>query len=248
MSGNPGANGPRDEGKLLLALDTSARDGSVAIGSWEEDGTLSVLAEVFIRAKEEHAAVLVPRIEELFRITERAPEDLSGIVVGAGPGSFTGVRVGAATAKGMAWALGTEFWALSSLLGAGMAASVEPLRPRMILFDARGDRLYAAAYRESREGVETLMDPTATTLGDVLDGMIPPGAVLMGDGARRHRDVLESEGNPVMPDPVGRPSARGLLKGLALSPAIEPVEDVGGWNPDYLRVSGAERLWKVPKA
>jgi tRNA threonylcarbamoyladenosine biosynthesis protein TsaB len=230
----------------MLALETSGKEGSVAMGVWGEDGRMTVLAEAGIQDKEEQAAVLLPRIQELMSLVERGPDDVSGLVVGAGPGSFTGVRIGAATAKGLAWALGIELWAVSSLVGAALGSSEEPMRPRMVLFDARGDRLYTAAYREVRGTVETLLEPTATTVGDVLDGMIPPGSVLMGDGAQRHCDLLESQGNPVLSGEAGRPSARGLLRAVALSTGAEPLADVGGWNPEYLRVSGAERLWKAP--
>jgi tRNA threonylcarbamoyladenosine biosynthesis protein TsaB len=230
----------------MLALETSGKSGSVAIGVWEDGVGMSLLAETRMEAEEEQAALLIPRVEELLHSVGRGPSDLSGIVVGAGPGSFTGVRVGVATAKGMAWALDIEFWALSSLLGAAVASSAEPLRPRMVLFDARGDRLYAAAYREVRGAMETLLAPTATTVREVVDGQIPPGAVLMGDGVQRHRAILESLGNPILPEGAGLPDAGGLLRGLAMTPDAVPVRDVGRWNPDYLRVSGAERLWKVP--
>ena len=81
---------------------------------------------------------------------------------------------------------------------------------------------------------------------EVVDGQIPPGAVLMGDGVQRHRAILESLGNPILPEGAGLPDAGGLLRGLAMTPDAAPVRDVGRWNPDYLRVSGAERLWKVP--
>lgn len=233
--------------RLMLALETSGKVGSAAIGTWGNNGEMTILAEVWIEKEEEQAAVLMPRIHELLDRVGVAPEDLSGVVVGAGPGSFTGVRIGAATAKGISWALDIEFWAVSSLLGAALASSDEPMRPRMVLIDARGDRLYAAAYREVRDSVETLLEPIATTLGEVMNGLIPPGAVLMGDGAQRHRDLLESQGNPILPEREGRPSARGLLKAAATTPAAAPIEDVGRWNPEYLRVSGAERLWRAPQ-
>ena len=80
-------------------------------------------------------------------IRDLAPLISAVLLVGAGPGSFTGIRVGVGTAKGMAWALGIPLWAFSSLAGAAAAVEVEPIRPRAVLFDARGDRLYAAAYR-----------------------------------------------------------------------------------------------------
>ncbi len=237
--------GPSPGTGLVLAIDTAGREGSLALARRGEMGELDLLVSTRLRREDEHAALLVPRIGELLEEVGSTPSDLTGVVVGAGPGSFTGVRVGVATAKGLAWALGLDFWAFSSLAGAALALEEESLRPCLVLFDARGDRLYAAAYRVAHHEVETLLEPVATTVGEIMDGLIPPGAVLMGDGALRHKDILEGGGSSVLPLPMGHPSAPGLLRLLSLAPDTSPVQDVGGWNPDYLRESGAERLWKT---
>jgi len=81
-------------------------------------------------------------------------------------------------------------------------------------------------------------------VAEVLDEFIPLGALLMGDGALRHNALLEGAGNTVLPPPAGRPSARGLLRLLSLEPGAAPLDDVGRWEPDYLRESGAERMWQ----
>ncbi len=254
-------------GGLVLALDTSMREGSAAIGArvGEEDGRIEVLARVAIRAREEQAALLIPRIEELLEEAGADVNELSGIVVGAGPGSFTGVRVGAATAKGLARALGVPLWTFSSLAAAAaedgsgrlgrerfslppddfedlLVSDFDTLRPRFVLFDARGNRVYAAAYRLAESGFETLMEPCATDLSEVLAGLIPPAAILMGDGALRHRAILESAGHPVLPPPFGRPTADGLIRLLSLAPGTPPLRAPGTWEPNYLRPSGAERI------
>jgi tRNA threonylcarbamoyladenosine biosynthesis protein TsaB len=227
---------------LVVALDTSARQGSLALGSFAAGGKrMELLASRRIDIEEEHASLLVPRIEELLAEVESGWSELRGVVAGAGPGSFTGVRVGAATAKGMAWALGLPLWAVSSLVGAAAALEEEPLKPRMVLFDARADRLYVGAFRFGDRQVETLVSPMATTVDRVLEDLVPPGSVLMGDGAWRHRDLLGSLGVPILPSPAGNPSAPGLLRSLALEPANPPVDDLARWGPEYLRASGAER-------
>lgn len=269
----PGAEGgPNDPfGGLILALDTASREGTVAIGSWtgDEERRLDVLARVGLRAEEEHAAFLLPRVRGLMDEIGSDMNEFAGIVVGAGPGSFTGVRVGAATAKGLARALNLPLWAFSSLAAAaaedgsgpepGPALSLSParsessltsdfdtLRPRMVLFDARGNRVYAGAFRLTGSGFETLVRPRATDLSTVLSGLIPPAAVLMGDGALRHRAILESAGHPVLPPPFGRPTADGLLRLLSLAPDTPPLGDPAGWEPEYLRESGAERMRRDP--
>jgi tRNA threonylcarbamoyladenosine biosynthesis protein TsaB len=236
---------------LFLAMDTAGKEGSVAIGLRPSVETgvagMEILASVDLEAEEEHASLLVPRIQGLLKQVDAGTRDLTGLVVGAGPGSFTGVRVGAATAKGMAWALSRPLWAFSSLAGAAVDVGDDPLRPRLVLFDARGDRVYAGAYRIAHGALETLLAPRATTIGEVMEELVPPGAFLMGDGALRHRSLLEGTGHPILHPPAGWPSAAGLLRLLFLDPAARPVEDVGRWEPEYLRESGAERMWKARK-
>lgn len=121
----------------------------------------------------------------------------------------------------------------------------EPLRPRLVLFDARGDRVYAAAYKTTPGSVDTLLAPRATTISEVLDDLVPPGALLMGDGAERHRSFLEGAGYSVLPSPAGLPSAEGLLRLLLMVSGLDPVGQVARWEPEYLRESGAERMWKT---
>ena len=80
-----------------------------------------------------------------------------------------------------------------------------------------------------------------------MEGLIPPGALLMGTGALRHQDLLGGDGHPILPPPAGTPSADGLLRLLALQPEVLPLDDASRWEPDYLRSSGAERTWKTRK-
>jgi tRNA threonylcarbamoyladenosine biosynthesis protein TsaB len=250
------AAGRKLQGGLFLAIDTAGAEGSVAIGlrpglvdsAQGRPFRMEVLARANLQAEEEHASLLLPRAHGLLEQIGAGTGDLSGVVVGAGPGSFTGVRVGVATAKGLAWALGIPLWAFSSLAGAAAEVEEEPLTPRLVLFDARGDRVYVAGYRAPGGVWETLLQPRASTVGEVLDELIPPGALLMGGGALKHRALLEGAGNLVLPPPAGRPSALGLLRLLALDPDAAPLDDIGRWEPDYLRESGAERMWKTRKA
>jgi tRNA threonylcarbamoyladenosine biosynthesis protein TsaB len=217
----------------LLALDTSGPAGSVAVGRGGH-----VLARVVLTRRAEHAARLVPAIAEALATRGLAARDVEGVVVGEGPGSFTGVRVAAATAKGLARALGVPLWAVSSLAGTALACGGAPVR--YALFDARQDRVYGACYRVA-DGVEVLVEPHAGVLTDALE-QAPEGAVFVGDGAARHRASIEGAGFAVSDDdaPV---VAEGLLAFLhARSPA--PIADSAAWEPRYIRPWSPDAAWK----
>jgi len=120
MSGvGAGESGP------VLAFDTSSDTGSVALLA---DG--EILGRRFLPDRGRQAALLVPRIGEALEEAGLVPSDLSGLVVGRGPGSFTGVRIAAATARGLSHALGIPVWAFSSLQAgaASYGAMTEGLR------------------------------------------------------------------------------------------------------------------------
>lgn len=218
----------------LLALDTSGPIGSVAVG----EGA-SVLAQVTLREHREHASRLIPAVDEALAAAGVSRGEVTGVVVGEGPGSFTGVRVAAATAKGLAHALGVPLVAVSSLTATALAADAGPIR--YVLFDARGDRVYGACYGIGTAGVQELVAPHGGVLRDVLADQVPAGAVFLGDAAERHRSAIEGAGFPVCTD-SGDPVAVGLLRYVSRVD-VEPVADPFAWEPAYVRASNAERLW-----
>ncbi len=215
----------------LLALDTSGPVGAVAVA---REG--AVVAGASLGRRMEHAAHLLPAVGRALEEAGVARVELEGVVVGAGPGSFTGVRVAAATAKGLARALAIPLWAVSSLAGAALAVAGTGVR--YVLFDARGDRVYGACYHVGGDAVRTLVSPHAGEVSDVLASRVPRGALFVGDAAQRHRARIEGAGHTVAEDgPVDSPAV-GLLRYLALEPDA-PVADVATWEPTYLRASGA---------
>ena len=237
---------------VYLAVDTSTRVGSVCVAVGTAVGARGILDKPAA-----HGSELVPKIREVLERAGVELAELSGIIVGSGPGSFTGVRVAAATAKGLCRALEIPLWAVSSL-EAGAASldvqgptlsehrsielsSAEKARPRYVLFDARSDRVYGACYVPTDRRFEELIPPHATTIGEILADDIPLCS-FVGDGAERHSDEIRGAGFPVLPPPIGMPSAEGLLDLVGRSPARPPVADIALWEPDYLRPSSAERL------
>ncbi|MDT8340448.1 MAG: tRNA (adenosine(37)-N6)-threonylcarbamoyltransferase complex dimerization subunit type 1 TsaB [Longimicrobiales bacterium] len=237
---------------VMVGLETSGPVGSVAVAVGG-----SVRARTFLGEPGAHAAGLVPALEVVLREAGVARAAVDAVAVGAGPGSFTGLRVAAAAGKGLAHALGVPLWAISSFLAATLTEEALPgdagpwalardavgmhLHTRYLLFDARGDRVFAAAYRLTGGLPRELRSPRFARLDEVLADEELAGAGFCGDGANRHAPRLRSEGRLVLPPPLGFPSADGLLRVLALDPDRPPLSDPGGWEPDYLRASSAER-------
>ena len=246
---------------IYLALDTSTSLGSVCLAEGSR-----VLAERVIRGQGSHSSDLIPTIDVVLQEAGANLSQLTGLILGAGPGSFTGVRVAAATAKGLAHALDIPLWAISSLEAGAAAVDIERVEPsvdiggaadpvggqasalsdeeraspRYVLFDARSDRVYGACYRPTRNGFDVLIPPHSTTIGAVLSGGVP-FSLFAGDGAQKHADEIRGAGFTLLPAPLGMPTAAGLLRALANSPSRDSVADLARWQPEYLRSSSAER-------
>jgi tRNA threonylcarbamoyladenosine biosynthesis protein TsaB len=221
----------------VLALDSSTALGSVAAGD-----AAGVRAEVVRSVAGGHSSALLPMVERVMEDAGLRPADLAAVVVGGGPGSFTGLRVAAATAKGMVRALGVPLLAYSGLLAA--AASAWAAEGEVCaLFDARRRDVFAACYRFG-EGVEERLAPTALDVDAVVArfrGGAPP--VFVGDGALLHREQLERElGARVLPAHLGAPRAASLVWLAAADPERGGVRDAAAWEPEYVRASGAERI------
>lgn len=223
----------------LLALDSSTSIGSAAVGDVE-----GVYAEVVRNVAGGHSSALLPAADAAMEAAGLKPKDLVGVVVAGGPGSFTGLRIAAATAKGMVRALGVPLFTYSGLL-ATAAAAWSSERPVCALFDARRRDVFAASYRFSAGvDVEVEMAPAAVSLDEVVErwrGVEAP--VFVGDGAQLHKAELERELEArVAPAHLAQPRASALIWLAARVPGMGRVEDAASWEPEYLRASGAERI------
>jgi tRNA threonylcarbamoyladenosine biosynthesis protein TsaB len=171
----------------------------------------------FASAEDGHAAQrALVLVDEVLERAGRAPGDISQIVAGCGPGSFTGLRIGIATARGLALGLGVPCSGASTLeaLAAGAPGA-------LALIDARRGELFALA-----GGAAVVVQPAEVV------AQVAPGTLCVGDGAVRYRALLEAAGGLVPPDGDARhaPGAAALAE-LAGAGAPEPV---------YVRRSDAE--------
>ena len=222
-----------DGGPLFVALETSTRLGSVAVG----DGS-GVLAESVLSVQATYSETVLDEVSRLLDRVGARVSGLEGVVVGSGPGSFTGVRIAASLAKGLCFAHDLPLFAYSSLRA--MAASVG-VHPVCGVFDARREEVYAAAFPEGGGGGPSL-GPEVLPLDDLLDRLEPvPAWSFAGDGAIVHEEAIAARGGRVLPPHLCVPRASALLWLATTAPDDGRVEDRGAWEPEYVRASGAER-------
>ena len=225
----------------ILAFDTANQLGSVAVGT---PGHVRV--ELTIGASARHAESLLPAIDLALRMANVQRCALGAVIVGAGPGSFTGVRIAASTAKAIARALDLPLYAHSSLalLAAGAAA---PGRAVCALFDARRAEVYAACYRFGSAGdtalrpcADVILAPCVARVEDVAGQLAPYDPVWVGEGALRYADRIGRAGS-FAPAALSVPRASSLLWLHAIDTQSSRVSDLAHWTPDYIRSPGAVR-------
>ena len=234
---SPAKADERPGDQVWVAVETATPVGSVAV--WAG----GLRAEVSLRIQGTHSQVLLPAVDFALRSANVKPDDVTAFVVGAGPGSFTGVRIAASVAKGWVKARDTELYAYSSLLA--VAAGSGARGPICALFDARRGEVYGACYRITDDSVTELLSPCAGPLKDVLSRLELEGAdpVFAGEGAVLHRDAIMERfsSGRVLPDHLGLPRAGGLLWLRQVAPEAGKVEDPSSWEPRYVRD------WRVPE-
>ena len=220
----------------VLAIDSSTLGGSVAVGV---AGRL--VAERVLPNEAGASGTLLPNADAALRQAGFGPGDVTALVVGGGPGSFTGLRIAAATAKATVRVRGVPLFAYSGLLGAAAARRQEG-RAVCALFDARNREVYAGCWRFGA-GVEEVMAIEALALDALVDRFRAEPPLFTGDGAWMHRDTLAAAfgAHAVTPE-EGPSTAAGLLWLVAAVPDRGRVADPSAWEPEYVRPPGAERI------
>ena len=223
----------------ILALESSATAASVALC---EDETL--LAQAFLHTGLTHSQTLLPMARALLKACGLTPAQVDLIAVAAGPGSFTGLRIGVATAKGLAWAAEKPCAGCSTL--ASMAWNLAGFSGQVcVAMDARRHQIYNARFQVDGTQPHRLTPDRAIALEDLvaeLQGTQSPQLVV-GDGAQLCYDALTAAGIPakLAPPNLRLQSAWGVAReGLALAQAGQtcPPDQL---VPAYHRLSQAER-------
>ncbi len=228
----------------ILGIESASNVASVAL---TEDGT--VLASFFTNYKKTHSETLLPMIEEIVRMTETDMTDIDAVAVSAGPGSFTGLRIGAATGKGLAFALNKPMIAVPTLdaMAFGCWGAQDVLCP---VLDARRSEVYSGLYHF--EGTEFIVDEPAAALP--LDEQVKKAEALaerlhrcvtyLGDGLSVHEEkirALTGGRAHFAAEPVRFQRAEAVASYGRRLFAEGKTEDAFTFELIYLRKSQAER-------
>jgi tRNA threonylcarbamoyladenosine biosynthesis protein TsaB len=225
---------------LILGIETATEQVSVAIGGHE-----GVLGLFEVCRGRRHAETLVPAIDFLCRQADIELAEISVIAVDVGPGLFTGMRVGLASAKALAQALRVPMIGMSSLdlLAFPLRYSVRTI---VAVIDARKGELFYAIYRPVPGGVQRVLEPRCGRVDDLVADVMARGedVVFVGDGALRYRAEITADLRcDIAEQFLSRPSAAPLVQ-LAHPKALRE-EWVNPWEiqPMYLRLPDAQINW-----
>lgn len=224
----------------ILGLDSSGIVASVAV---VEDENL--VAEYTVNYKKTHSQTLLPMLDEIAKMTELDLDTIDAIAVAAGPGSFTGLRIGSATAKGLGLAL------KKPLIG---VPTVEALAYNLYdasglvcpIMDARRNQVYTGIYRFTEHNLETVENQMAVPVGELLEKLNKYGekVIFLGDGVPVFRSVIEETLQvpfSFAPAHVNKQRASAVAALGQVYYREGKIQTAAEHVPDYLRISQAER-------
>jgi tRNA threonylcarbamoyladenosine biosynthesis protein TsaB len=229
---------------MILAIETATMCGSVALIARDH-----CLAEVSIDTATTHSRRLIQQVDQVMRKTETNWDGIDAVAVSLGPGSFTGLRIGLSTAKGLC--LATELPLLGIPTLDGLARQITALPGTMILavLDARKKEVYGAFYRSNKAGIPEKVGKYMVMSPAEMAAMIDEPTIRVGDGAVLYRKVFTEQAGASLvftPSPTFFPRAATIgLIGSELFTSDDFV-DPDTVVPFYVRPSEAELSIKSP--
>ena len=223
---------------LILAFETSAKAASVAL--WEG----KLLGESYQNTGLTHSQTLMVMAEDLLKQCGKTPADVTHVAVAAGPGSFTGVRIGVAAAKGFAWGRQLPLCGVSTLEAMALTLGVWEGTVCSVM-DARRSQVYNALFRAEGGTLTRLREDRAISLEELGRELreIPGTIYLVGDGSDlTHRTLKDTVPNLAIP-PEHRRHQRASGVALEAEQLLQSggTFPAGALVPNYLRLSQAER-------
>jgi len=224
----------------ILGIESSGLTASIAV--MDDD---VIIAEYTTNFKKTHSETLLPMIAELMDRVGIDVNDMDYIAVSEGPGSFTGLRIGAATAKGLGLATGKELVSVPTVkaLAYNLYATRGLICPIM---DAKRDQVYMGVFEYEGDELKTVLDTDAIAITDLINKLNEIGkeVVFLGDGVPVYRDTIDNEikcAHSYAPVNMSYQSAAAVC--VLASKMIKEGKTVKAsmMRPEYLRLSQAER-------
>ena len=225
---------------MILALESSATACSAALC---RDGEL--VAQSYQNSGLTHSRTLLPMVRDMLKNSQLTLEQVDVIAVAAGPGSFTGLRIGVATAKGLAWPGNKDCAPCSTL--ESMAWPLAHMAGSLIVcaMDARRKQVYNALFLATGTGLERLTPDRAISLEELGAELknYENSKIVVGDGAKLCYNTLTEEGIPMAlaPEHLRMQSAWGVARAAEELAARGGLVKGGALVPQYHRLSQAER-------
>ncbi len=225
----------------ILAVDTATKSCSVAIVT-----NRSVLAELTVSTGQTHSIHLMKTIQTVIDLSETDLSALDGFAVTKGPGSFTGLRIGISTIKGLAAATGKQMVGISTLEALAYQSAL-PDRLICSLVDARKDQVYFSRYRLTNGVLKQMIrEQVASPFDFLID--IDEACVFAGDGALLYKDTItEKLGSLADFAPQGQHTLRASTVAFLSLERFKKgdTDDVNTFVPHYIRKSDAEIKSKI---
>lgn len=224
----------------ILAVDSSGLVASVAILEDE-----NIIAEYTVNFKKTHSQTLLPMLDEIVKMTETDLNSVDAIAVAAGPGSFTGLRIGSATVKGLGLALDKPIISVPTVEGIAYNIGVTDAIICPIL-DARRGQVYTGIYGYEEDKFVVLEEQMATSIEDILDKLATYNkrVIFMGDGVPVFKEIICEKLKckySFAPAHINKQRAASVAARGAIYYDQGKLETAAEHNPEYLRLSQAER-------
>ncbi|MDO4536088.1 MAG: tRNA (adenosine(37)-N6)-threonylcarbamoyltransferase complex dimerization subunit type 1 TsaB [Clostridium perfringens] len=228
---------------LVLSVDSSSSTATCALVKDDE-----VLGEINFNDKKQHSVILMDLIDSILKEYNIDVNCLDGFVISRGPGSFTGLRIGMATLKGLAFGSHKPLTSISTL--EALAYNVVSFNGIICpIMDALRDNVYTCLYKTENNSLTPLIEEKCLAIGELVDILKEKNLpiIFVGDGVSKHREYLKN----TLPNSFFAPNHSNFPKAASVGElGIKKIkdgimEDLDLINPVYLRKSQAEREYEA---
>ncbi|WP_416175547.1 tRNA (adenosine(37)-N6)-threonylcarbamoyltransferase complex dimerization subunit type 1 TsaB [Clostridium sp.] len=227
----------------ILSLDSSTESATCSVISEDK-----LYGEITFNYKKQHSKVLMPMVDELLKNINMDINSIDGFVVSKGPGSFTGLRIGAALIKGLSQGTGKPFVGVSSLdaLAYGLSYTSGVICP---IIDALRGNVYTALYRFEKSTLIKTSDYMIISVKELVDKLNKTGdrVCFVGDALKKHKNYISEN---IQTEHIFAPISLNIVKASSLGElGIKLMknniyDDIYNFAPFYLRKSQAEREYE----